>query len=117
MFEDPLEQLSRPNIRRLTSRISISIQKSLEFTHTEYLFITLSETGKYNCRYLQLKVVATEMQAFGLIIFNVLVETDPSTTVRVLAEGQNVYPSTVASYLKQMSKSKKPDRWVPHENQ
>ena len=44
-----------------------------------------------------------------------LVEADPRTTVRALAEELNVDPSTVARHLKQIGKSKKLDKWVPHE--
>ena len=45
----------------------------------------------------------------------VLVEADPRTTVQALAEELNVHPSTVSRHLKQMGKSKKLDKWVPHE--
>ena len=45
----------------------------------------------------------------------VLVEADPRTTVRALAEQLTVDPSTIDRHLKQIGKSKKLDKWVPHE--
>jgi len=43
-----------------------------------------------------------------------LVEADPHTTVRTLAEKLNIGPSTVTRHLKQIENSKKLDKWKPH---
>ncbi|CAK9826443.1 Histone-lysine N-methyltransferase SETMAR [Anthophora retusa] len=44
-----------------------------------------------------------------------LVEADPRTTVRQLAQQLNVSYPTVIDHLRQLGKSKKLDKWVPHE--
>ena len=44
-----------------------------------------------------------------------LVEANPRTTVRELAEELGVSKTTVSDHLKQIGKSKKLDKWVPHE--
>lgn len=44
-----------------------------------------------------------------------LVEADPRTTVRMLAEELEVSIGTVSNHLRQIGKSKKLDKWVPHE--
>lgn len=44
-----------------------------------------------------------------------LVEADPRTTIRELAEELGVTHPTVLDHLKQLGKTKKLDKWVPHE--
>lgn len=44
-----------------------------------------------------------------------LVEANPRTTVRELAEELGVSKTTISDRLKQIGKSKKLDKWVPHE--
>ncbi|XP_026709786.1 histone-lysine N-methyltransferase SETMAR-like [Athene cunicularia] len=44
-----------------------------------------------------------------------LVEADTCTTVRELAKELGVSISTVSDHLKKIGKSKKLDKWVPHE--
>jgi histone-lysine N-methyltransferase SETMAR len=43
-----------------------------------------------------------------------IIEADPCTTNREVAEELNVYHSTVVQHLHQFGKSKKLDKWVPH---
>uniref|UniRef100_A0A2K6KSI2 SET domain and mariner transposase fusion n=1 Tax=Rhinopithecus bieti TaxID=61621 RepID=A0A2K6KSI2_RHIBE len=44
-----------------------------------------------------------------------IIEADPLTTTREVAEELNVNHSTVVRHLKQIGKVKKLDKWVPHE--
>ncbi|XP_065663076.1 histone-lysine N-methyltransferase SETMAR-like [Hydra vulgaris] len=44
-----------------------------------------------------------------------LIEADPRKTIREVAEELNVHNSTVDRHLKQIGKSKKLSKWVPHE--
>jgi len=44
-----------------------------------------------------------------------MVETDPRTTIRELADGLGISHSTVLDHLKQLGKIKKLDKWVPHD--
>uniref|UniRef100_A0A0N5BU43 HTH_48 domain-containing protein n=1 Tax=Strongyloides papillosus TaxID=174720 RepID=A0A0N5BU43_STREA len=44
-----------------------------------------------------------------------VVEANPRTTVRELAEELNVSKSTISNHLKEIEKTKKLDKWVPHE--
>lgn len=44
-----------------------------------------------------------------------LVEANPRTTVRELAEELGVSKTTVSDHLHRIGKSKKLDKWVPHE--
>uniref|UniRef100_A0A0N5BHF6 HTH arsR-type domain-containing protein n=1 Tax=Strongyloides papillosus TaxID=174720 RepID=A0A0N5BHF6_STREA len=43
------------------------------------------------------------------------VEANPCATVRELAGELNVSKTTVSDHLKEIGKTKKLDRWVPHE--
>uniref|UniRef100_A0A0N5BJP3 HTH_48 domain-containing protein n=1 Tax=Strongyloides papillosus TaxID=174720 RepID=A0A0N5BJP3_STREA len=44
-----------------------------------------------------------------------VVEANPRTTVRELARKLNVSKSTVSRHLQEIEKTKKLDRWIPHE--
>ena len=44
-----------------------------------------------------------------------MVETDPRTTIRELADGLGISHSTFLDHLKQLGKIKKLDKWVPHD--
>ena len=44
-----------------------------------------------------------------------LIEADPRTTTREVAEELNVNPFTVVQYLKQIGKVKELNKWVSHE--